>query len=113
MAASFLAIGIAGLALLLSPLLVAAAFLIAGLGNALYNVSVRTILHTDVPEALHGRAGALYGFGIRGAEAAGFVAGGLFGPSRVLIAYTASGLTALAASLPALAFARRVSAAAP
>jgi MFS family permease len=98
MGASFLAIGLAGKTSILSPALVAAAFFAGGFGNAFYNVAVRTILHLEVPEALHGRAAAVYGAGIRCAEASGFIAGGLMGPAHVLTAYILSGLGALAAA---------------
>ena len=100
MATAFLSIGIAGLTMPALPVaVVVIAFLVGGLGNAAYNVSVRTILHADVPAALHGRAAALYGTGIRAAEAGGFAVGGLLGPSRVVLAYTISGVAALAAAL--------------
>ncbi|GFE77272.1 MFS transporter [Novosphingobium sp. TCA1] len=100
MAASFLMISLAGLFLPdLPTAIVALAFLVGGFGNAIYNISVRTILHTDVPPALHGRAAALYGTGIRVSETAGYFAGGLLGPARVILAYSISGIAALGAAL--------------
>lgn len=98
MAGSFLTIGVAGRTDAMSPALVASVFFVGGLGNALYNVSVRTILHLEIPEVLHGRAAAIYGAGTRCAEASGFIMGGWLGPARVLTAYTLSGLGALAAA---------------
>ncbi|MAJ74001.1 MFS transporter [Candidatus Poribacteria bacterium] len=98
-AASFLAIGLTGaLAPSLPLAVVAMAFLIGGAGNAIYNVSVRTILHTTVRPELHGRAAALYGAGTRISEGSGFAIGGLLGPARVLIAYILSGVVALVAA---------------
>lgn len=100
MAAAFLSIGLIGLAAdALSIPVVTIAFLVGGFGNAIYNVAVRTILHTKVPAALHGRAAALYGTGTRAAEASGFLVGGFLGASRVLVAYTVSGVAALASAL--------------
>lgn len=100
MALSFLAIGLFGATMRELPIFVVGiAFLVGGFGNAAYNVSVRTILHTDVPDALHGRAAAFYGTGIRVAEAGGFVVGGLLGPARVITAYAISGLAALTAGI--------------
>lgn len=96
-AVSFLTIGLTGtLAPSLPMAAVAMAFLIGGAGNAIYNVSVRTILHTTVKPELHGRAAALYGAGTRISEGGGFAIGGLLGPARVLTAYILSGVAALA-----------------
>lgn len=98
-AVSFLTIGLTGtLAASLSVAAVAVAFLIGGAGNAIYNVSVRTILHTTVTPELHGRAAALYGAGTRISEGGGFAIGGLLGPARVLTAYILSGIVALVAA---------------
>ncbi len=103
-----------GAALALPALWLSFAFFLAcsfagGLAHGLKNVMYRSLIHTQVPESLHGRAFAAYN-GIRNsAELGAFAAGGvlvaLIG-ARGTVAY-AGGLSALAGGIGLLVLIRR------
>jgi len=53
------------------------AYLVGGLAHGVKNVLVRTLMHTEVPDALRGRAYAAYNAARNGAELVALVGGGL------------------------------------
>ncbi|MFF0751746.1 MFS transporter [Streptomyces sp. NPDC004267] len=54
---------------------IAAAFVLAGLGNGAHNVAVRNSVHSTVPDAFHGQAWAAYSAMARVSVLAGYVLG--------------------------------------
>lgn len=76
---------------------VAVAFLLGGAANGLHNVAIRTLIHTQVPEQLHGRAFAAYVALTNVAVVIGFTVGGPFAVHWSRVVYLISGtLTAVA-----------------
>jgi len=103
-----------GLALALPALWLSFAFFLAcafagGVAHGLKNVMFRSLIHIQVPDALHGRAFAAYN-GIRNsAELGAFAAGGLLVATigaRGVLAF-AGGLSALAGAIGLLVLLRR------
>lgn len=75
---------------------VAVAFLLGGIANGLHNVAVRTLIHTQIPEHVHGRAFAAYVSLTNAAVVAGFTVGGPFAVHWSRVVYLISGaLTAV------------------
>jgi dTMP kinase len=75
-----------------------AAYLVGGVAHGVKNVMLRTLLHTEVPDALRGRAFAAYNSARNAAELAALLGGG------VLIAVLGARWTLfLAGALPLLA----------
>jgi MFS family permease len=73
---------------------IAAAFVLAGLGNGAHNVAVRNSVHTTVPEDFHGQAWAAYTAMARASVLVGYVLGT---PDGVL---TSRALVVVSGALP-------------
>jgi MFS family permease len=119
-AAAFAAVAVQGLGKALTPLWLVFPFMVgcylgAGMAHGLKNVMFRTLIHTRVPERLHGRAFAAYN-GIRntaelGALAAGGVLVAAIGSKGTL--WLAGGASALAGLAGLVLLPRRSRLAAP
>jgi hypothetical protein len=103
-----------GLALALPAIWLSFAFFLGcsfagGLAHGVKNVMYRSLIHTQVPEALHGRAFAAYNGNRNSAELGAFAAGGVLVAAigaRGTVAY-AGGLSALAGAIGLVLLIRR------
>lgn len=96
-----------GLALLVEGLVpntwvIAAIFLLGGLGNGLHNVGIRTTIHRFVPNTSHGRAWSYYSVMVNGCVVAGYLIGTPWGVLSARQLVIASGALALLVSTYAI-----------
>ncbi|WP_017585081.1 MFS transporter [Nocardiopsis ganjiahuensis] len=72
---------------------------LAGAGNSVHNILLRSVVHESTPEPLLGRAHALMGSVVNSGFVAGFLIAGLFAADHPRELLAAAGATALAAGL--------------
>ena len=74
-------------------------FFSGGMGNGLFSINVRQLIHLSFPEGQHGRGFSFYIAISRLSDFLGFIIGGLFSQPNVAEGFMISGILAIAASI--------------
>ena len=74
-------------------------FFSGGMGNGLFSINVRQLIHLSFPEGQHGRGFSFYIAISRLSAFLGFIIGGLFSQPNVAEGFMISGILAIAASI--------------